>query len=63
MLVQTTPKHECKRVEKLKRGSPKIERHQQYKEREIKRPKCEVQNDIFNVICENATAENWQEKS
>ena len=29
----------------------------------MKRPKCEVQKDIFNAICENANAENWQEKS
>ena len=43
--------------------SQKLERHQRYKEREIKRPKCELENDTFNVICENATAENWQEKS
>ena len=60
--MQTTPKQEFKRVEKLKRDSQKLERHQRYKEREIKRPKYEVQNDIFNVICENATAENWLEK-
>ena len=63
ILVQTTPKQEFKRVEKLKRDSQKLERHQRYKEREIKRPKCELENDTFNVICENATAENWQEKS
>ena len=63
ILVQTTPKQEFKRVEKLKRDLQKLERHQRYKEREIKQPKCELENDTFNVICENATAENWQEKS
>ena len=61
--MQTTPKQEFKRVEKLKRDSQKLEKHQRYKNREIKRPKREVQNDIFNVICENATAENRKEKS
>ena len=61
--MQTTPKQEFRRVEKLKRDSQKLERHQRYEEREIKRPKCEVKNDVFDVICENATAEIWQEKS
>ena len=61
--MQTTPKQEFKRVEKLKKDLQKLERHQRYKEREIKRSKCDVQNDIFNVISKNVTAENWQEKS
>ena len=61
--MQTTPKQEFKRIEKLKRDSQKLERHQRYKEREIKWSKCEVQNEVFNVICENAIAENWQEKN
>ena len=60
--MQTTPKQEFKKVEKLKRDSQKLERHRRYEKREIKRPKCEVQKDVFDVICDNATAEIWQEK-
>ena len=52
-----------KRVEKLKRDSQKLERQQRHEEREIKRPKCEVNNDVLEVMCENATAEICQEKS
>ena len=63
ILVETTPKQVFKRVEKLKRDSQKLERHQRCEEREIKRPKCEVKNDVFNVISENSTAEIYQEKS
>ena len=63
ILVETTPKQVFKRVEKLKRDSQKLERHQRCEEREIKQPKCEVKNDIFDVISENSTAEIYQEKS
>ena len=61
--MQTIQKHKFKRVEKLKRHSQKLERHQRYENQEIKRQKCEAKNDVFNVICENATAEIWREKS
>ena len=61
--MQTTPKQVFKRIEKLKKDSQKLKRHQWYEEQEIKRPKCEVKNNVFDVICENVTAEICQEKS
>ena len=36
----------------IEEDSQKSERHQQYEKQEIKRPKCEVKNDVFDVICD-----------